>query len=142
MFTMRRILTLAVATLTIVSLVLLGGTTARAETAWYSSGVTGENGTLGDQFFRVEWTVAAASLGQTRMTGYVYNDYGQPAKDVQLKIAIVDPNGAVGTSVIRPVRGLVPAGSRAYFDARVPASAAPYQVTVASFDFLEFPTGR
>jgi hypothetical protein len=110
----------------------------RRSTEWYSSQVvrtslTGENGTLGEQFFHVDWTAALTSPGQATMTGYVYNDYGQPAKDVQLKITVVNPNGEAVEHVIRPVRGLVPAEGRAYFSVQVPESPAPYRVTVASF---------
>ena len=146
MFTMFRIPALALVTLTAVSLAI-GDTTAHAGTEWYGSQVvrtslTGENGTLGEQFFHVDWTAALTSPGQATMTGYVYNDYGQPAKDVQLEITVVNPNGEAVEHVIRPVRGLVPAEGRAYFSVQVPESPAPYRVTVASFDFLEFPSGR
>ena len=32
--------------------------------------------TLSDQFFRVEWTVSPGRDGNSRLTGYVYNQYG------------------------------------------------------------------
>ena len=144
MFKMSRIQVAVLAALTLSS-VALGGTITRA--AAQSSGVVqtslpGGAGTLADQFFRVEWTATPAPNGGATITGYVYNDYGQPAQKVELKITVVDSNGGPVGSVIRPVRGLVPAEGRAYFQAQVPASSAPYQVAVAGYEFLEFPGSK
>jgi len=49
--------------------------------------------TLSDQFFRVEWTVSPGRLGDSRITGYVYNEYGDAAENVQLRISEVDASG-------------------------------------------------
>ena len=54
---------------------------------------------------------------------------------------MVDATGHEVQSVIRPVRGLVPAMADAYFDVHVPDSPA-YRIRVASFDFVEFATGQ
>ena len=92
--------------------------------------------TLGSEFFRVEWSAQPDGQGHTRLTGYVYDDYGQPATDVQLRISLIDPaTGLPESSVIRPVRGMVPAKDRAYFDVTVPTNPT-YLVGVASFSFL------
>ena len=97
--------------------------------------------TLCSEFFRVEWSAQPDGQGHTRLTGYVYDDYGQPATDVQLRISLVDPTtGLPESSVIRPVRGMVPGKDRAYFDVTVPASPT-YLVGVASFNFMEFGKG-
>lgn len=92
--------------------------------------------TLADQFFRVEWTVSPGRDGNSRLTGYVYNQYGETAENVQLRISEVDTSGRVASSVTRPVFGTVPAEDRAYFDVQVPTSPS-YQVAVQSFDFQE-----
>jgi hypothetical protein len=92
--------------------------------------------TLSDQFFRVEWTVSPGRPGDSRITGYVYNQYGDAAENVQLRISEVDASGRVVSSVTRPVSGTVPAEDRAYFDVQVRTSRS-YQVAVQSFNFLE-----
>ena len=92
--------------------------------------------TLSDQFFRVEWTASPGRDGNSRLTGYVYNQYGEAAENVQLRISEVDASGRAASSVTRPVFGTVPAEDRAYFDVQVPSSPS-YQVAVQSFDFQE-----
>ena len=96
---------------------------------------------VGKEFFHVDWASRADGAGQMEITGHVHDDYGQPATGVELRIAMVDATGHEVQSVIRPVRGLVPAMGDAYFDVHVPDSSA-YQISVASFDFVEFATGQ
>ena len=100
-----------------------------------------DRGTLDSQFFHVDWAARAEGQGQSEITGRVHDDYGQPATGVELRIAMVDATGHEVQSVIRPVRGLVPAMGDAYFDVHVPDSPA-YRIRVASFDFVEFATGQ
>jgi hypothetical protein len=95
-----------------------------------------EDDSVGDHFFHVEWSVAPAPDGHARITGYVYNDYGDDATSVELQINEMDGSGHRVERLLEPVRGPIPAGSRASFDFKVPASAS-YQVSVASFDFVE-----
>jgi hypothetical protein len=94
------------------------------------------NPTLSDQFFRVEWTASPGRDGNSRITGYIYNQYGEAAQNVQLRISELDASGRAASSVTRPVFGTVPAEDRTYFDVQVPSSPS-YQVAVRSFDFLE-----
>jgi hypothetical protein len=94
--------------------------------------------TLADEFFQVEWTVEPGTEGDSRITGYVYNRYGEAAENLQLRISRLDGSGYVLSTVSRPVFGTVPAQDRAYFDVQVPQSPS-YQVKVRSFDFLEEP---
>lgn len=37
-----------------------------------------------ERFFRVEWSAGAVRPDQSRIVGYVYNDYGEDAVNVQL----------------------------------------------------------
>ena len=78
----------------------------------------------------------SARAGNSRLTGYVYNQYGEAAENVQLRISEVDASGRAASSVTRPVFGTVPAEDRAYFGVQVPSSPS-YQVAVQSFDFQE-----
>jgi hypothetical protein len=70
----------------------------------------------------------------------VYDDEGQPATDVEIQIVMLDATGHEVESVLRPVRDLVPAKGRAYFDVSVP-DAPSYQVSVVSFALVEFGPG-
>ena len=84
----------------------------------------------------VEWTVAAAGQGQSRVFGYVYNDYRENAVNVQLRITELDASGQPVASDIWPVGDAVAAGSRVFFDTRVPGNGASHRVAVESFDFM------
>jgi len=93
---------------------------------------------LADHFFHVEWTADPGAAGRARISGYVYNDYGDAAVDVALRIHEIDASGQDVASVVAPVGETVPARGRAYFDVAVPDSRS-YRVDVMSFDFLELP---
>ena len=99
-----------------------------------------QSGSLAEQFFRVQWTAAPDARGRSHISGYVYDDYGQPAVDVELRVAMLDADGHETGFVTVPVRGMVPAEGDAYFDAAVPDSPA-YRVSVAEFDLVEFGPG-
>ena len=138
---MFRIYALAIASFAVaaVGVVTLERTAARAEwnaAARVTSAPAGEETPLADHFFHVQWTAVARPRGGSEITGYVYNDYGDPAVNVQLRIAELDAPGQEVAYAIRPVVGAVPGYGRAYFDARVPARPS-YRVTVVSFAFLE-----
>jgi len=75
---------------------------------------------VGADFFHVDWESRAAGQGQSRLTGYVYDDDGQPATNVELQISMLDAAGHEIANVFRPVRGVVPGEGRAYFDVTVP----------------------
>ena len=88
-----------------------------------------------EPFFRVQWSAGAAVPGQSRIVGYVYNDYGEDAVNVRLRISQLDEAGRPVASLVQPVGDIVRAGGRAFFEVRVPGSASSYRVAVASFDF-------
>jgi hypothetical protein len=88
-----------------------------------------------DRFFRVEWSAGGAGEGQSRIVGYVYNEYGVDAVNVRLRISQLDDSGRPVTSIIQTVGDTVRAGGRAFFDMRVPGNGSFYRVAVASFDF-------
>ena len=90
--------------------------------------------TRAERFFRVEWSAAGAGADQSRIVGYVYNEYGEDAVNVRLRISQLDEAGRPVASLVQPVGDVVRAGGRAFFDVRVPGSAPAYRVQVASFD--------
>jgi len=93
---------------------------------------------LADHFFHVEWTAGPGAAGRARITGYVYNDYGDSAINVALRIHEIDAKGNDVARVVAPIGEAVPAHGRTYFDVAVPTSRF-YRVDVASFDFVELP---
>ena len=88
-----------------------------------------------DRFFHVEWSAGVAERGQSRIVGYVYNDYREDAVDVHVRVSQLDASGHPVDSVVQPVGDVVPAGGRAFFELRVPGEGPSYRVAVASFAF-------
>ena len=93
--------------------------------------------TLSEQLFRVEWVGGASPPDQFRIVGYVYNEYGEDAVNVQLRISELDASGRTVGSVIKPVGDTVPASGRAFFDVQVPGTTPYYRVAVESFGFMQ-----
>ena len=93
---------------------------------------------LADHFFHVEWTAGQGAAGRARITGYVYNDYGDSAVNVALRVHEIDASGNDVARVVTPIGEAVPAHGRTYFDVAAPQSRF-YRVDVASFDFVELP---
>ena len=137
---MLRIYVLAIASVAIAAAgVVALAQTARAdwdETAPMTKTLNHDDTTLGAQFFHVDWSAAAGRRKQEEISGYVYNDNGNAAVTVELRIAGLDASGREVVDVIRPVEGSVPGYGRAYFDVHVPRSPS-YRVAVTSFDFVE-----
>jgi|SRR5882724_13432204 len=98
-------------------------------------GADSANEAFAREYFHVDWGVSPVGHGMSRITGYVYNDYGQTAEDVELKITGLDASGQQVNTSIEHINDTVPARGRGYFDFRVPTSQS-YEVDVASFDFV------
>jgi len=92
---------------------------------------------VGNEFFRVDWTSKPDGHGNARISGYVYNNYGVAADQLQLRITALDASGKQMGSFLEPVPDTVSALDRTYFDVKVPGQAASYRVAVESFNFLE-----
>jgi hypothetical protein len=91
---------------------------------------------LGAEF---DWSAKPDAHGKTRITGYVYNDQGRAADDVQLRISELDASGKQVASYFERMLQTVPSEGRAYFDVKVPgnAQAASYHVAVYSWNNVE-----
>jgi len=89
-----------------------------------------------EHYFRIDWAPNAKPTGQ-EIDGYVYNNYGTPASNVQILAQTLDKSGNLVDQKIAWVPGIVPALNRAYF--RVPGlpTGDRYRVTVWGFDFVE-----
>jgi hypothetical protein len=90
--------------------------------------------TLAHEYFHLDGNVSPGRPGMSRITGYVYNDYGQAAEDVELKITSLDSAGQPVNTMFRHMSDTVPSRGRGYFDLQVPVSRS-YEVNVESFDF-------
>jgi hypothetical protein len=64
----------------------------------------------------------------------VYNDFGLPARDIQLLVQALDEAGRPVAQTTAFVPYILAPGTTGYFEARVPP-AANYRVSVASFSW-------
>lgn len=90
----------------------------------------------GERYFRLEWQ-AADTGGQPTVWGRVRNEYGFTARKVRLLIDSLDPAGAVTAQTIAYVPFDVTPGTGGYFEARVPARAASYRITVFQWEWVQ-----
>jgi hypothetical protein len=79
----------------------------------------------------LEWRPEARG-DRTHVTGYIYNDWIMPARDIWLLVESLDANGQVVARTGARVDRVLTVGSRSYFDVAVPAPAASYRVLVTS----------
>jgi hypothetical protein len=88
-----------------------------------------------DARIRLDWEVGTTRGGRPVIQGYVYNDYGRPASDVQLLVETVDASGAVIGRTVGFVRGVVQLNDRAYFEVPIKVTGASYRVSVTGLDW-------
>lgn len=87
-------------------------------------------------WFRLEYGVDTGANGARRISGYLYNNYGEPAHDVQILTQALDPSGAIVSQRIEWLSGgMVPPLGRTYFEVRGLPAAEQYRVSVWSFTF-------
>jgi hypothetical protein len=89
---------------------------------------------LAERVFHVEWNAQAGSSGRSTITGYVYNDYGRAAENVELQISNLDASGNVVGKEVQRIGDTVPSRGRAYFQLQAPTSYG-YRVDVIGYDF-------
>ena len=87
-------------------------------------------------WFKLDWALDAETSAGRRITGYLYNEYGEAAYNVQLLTQALDKAGAVVHQRI-DWAGRVPPLSRSYFEVRNLPPAEQYRVTVWAFDFRQ-----
>jgi hypothetical protein len=89
------------------------------------------------RFFRVEVGPGKPWRGKDTVSGYVYNDYGQPAANVTLVVHSVDASGAIVDRTTVSVDRIIPPFGRADFFAPVSTPGVKYTGTVLYFDWLK-----
>lgn len=90
----------------------------------------------GERYFQVEWQ-AADTNGKPTVWGRIRNEYGFPARKVRLLVDSLDAAGAVTAQTITHVPFDLTPGTGAYFEARLPARAASYRVTVYQWEWMQ-----
>src|SRR5258705_11107275 len=60
---------------------------------------------LADHFFHVEWTAGQGAAGRPRITGYGYNDHGESAINLALRIHKIDASGRDLAPLRPPIHG-------------------------------------
>ncbi len=136
MFSIRASVIATIAIVVAAHGVALGAKVDDPTTFGQDAATMNEDAALAEQFFHVEWTAGADRAGMSRITGYVYNDYGQAAEDIELLITGLDSAGQPVNTAIEHVSDTVPARGRGYFDVQIPESSS-YRVDVESFEFME-----
>jgi hypothetical protein len=90
----------------------------------------------GERYFTLEWQ-AADTNGRSEVHGVIVNEFGFGARKVRLLVDSLDGAGAVNAQTIVYVPFDLTPGSRAYFQARVPAPAAAYRVSVFQWEWIQ-----
>jgi len=85
------------------------------------------------RYLKLDWTTAPAG-SQTAVWGRVYNDFGLPARDIQLLVQALDEGGRPVAQTIAWIPYILAPGTTGSFQARLP-SAATYRVSVAGFSW-------
>jgi hypothetical protein len=90
----------------------------------------------GERYFTLDWQ-AADSHGHPTVYGRIRNEYGFSARRVRLLINSLDAAGAVTAQTLAYVPFEVAPGTGGYFEARVPARAASYRVSIYQWEWIQ-----
>jgi hypothetical protein len=91
-----------------------------------------------EQFFKLDWR-ADQRRGQPIVSGHIMNDWGFPARNIQLLVEGLDGTGSVVGQRVSWLGSELTPGMRAYFEtpAPQPGPAATYRVSVFAFDWIQ-----
>jgi len=87
---------------------------------------------------RVEWQSQDTGTGQALISGYVYNQNLMKIQRVQLRVQPASGPGGARTVYLT---GTIPSHGREYFEVKMPAGQAPFQVTVTIYDWSQCGNG-
>ena len=118
----------------LVTLLAVSGGTAATAISPSASVTTAIQGW--ERHFRVEWTAEAQPTGR-EIAGYLYNNHGAPAGNVQILAQAIDGSGNLVGQQLAWVPGVVPALQRSYFKVPGLPAANAYRVSVWAYDWLE-----
>lgn len=89
-----------------------------------------------ERYFTLDWTAQTKPDGR-EIDGYIYNNYGSPAANVQVLAQGLDAGGNVVGQKLAWVPGGVPPLNRSYFRVAGLPPANAYRVSVWAFDWVE-----
>jgi len=89
-----------------------------------------------EHYFRLDWAAEPRRAGHD-IGGYIYNNYGEAAANVQILAQGLDAAGNVVGQKLAWVPGTVPPVNRASFRVAGLPPAAAYRVSVWAFDFVQ-----
>jgi hypothetical protein len=89
-----------------------------------------------EQFFKLDWQVDARKQ-QPLVWGYLLNDWGMPASQIQLLVEGLDASGSVVGQKVTWFGSTLTPGVRAYFEVPVPWQAPAYRVSVFAFNWIQ-----
>lgn len=92
------------------------------------------------QYFDIAWGVTRHD-GGALIDGYITNTWGFAVRDVRVLVNGYDSSGTQTGQVIAWGPGAIQPGNRVYFDVRVPAVAATYDVSIYSWKWTWPPSG-
>jgi hypothetical protein len=90
----------------------------------------------GERYFTLQWQ-AGDTNGRPDVHGVILNEYGFAARKIRLLIDSLDARGGVTAQTIAYVPFDLTPGMRSYFEARVPARAASYRVSVFQWEWIQ-----
>ena len=90
----------------------------------------------GERYFTLQWQ-AGDTNGRSDVHGVIGNEFGFGARKVRLLIDSLDAAGGVTAQTIAYVPFDLPPGTRSYFEARVPARAASYRVSIFEWEWIQ-----
>ncbi len=88
-----------------------------------------------EQYFKLEWGPAAETPAVVR--GYIKNEWGFPARRIQLLVEGLDAAGQVTSQTIGWIHGDLTPGMRAEFSVPVTQAAPTYRVSVFAWDWVQ-----
>lgn len=96
-----------------------------------------------EQFFKLDWQ-ADQRRGRPVVSGHIMNDWGFPARNIQLLVEGLDGTGSVVGQRVSWLGTELTPGMRVYFEtpAPPPGSAAAYRVSVFAFDWVQAGGGQ
>jgi hypothetical protein len=91
-----------------------------------------------EQFFKLDWR-ADQRRGRPVVSGHIMNDWGFPARNIQLLVEGLDGSGSVVGQRVSWLGSDLTPGMRVYFEtpAPPPGPAASYRVSVFAFDWVQ-----
>jgi hypothetical protein len=94
-----------------------------------------------EQFFKIDWQAGHRGTRPV-VYGHLKNDWGMPARQIQLLVEGVDASGAVVGQKVAWFGSMLNPGMRDYFEVPVPWQTPTYRVSVFAFEWAQAGSGN